>query len=168
MTAKERREAKERRSKLKANEILALDIATKTGYYSLNDGGGVWNFDTKAKGNSWKQYAAFRQTLVRYIKTHNIKQIVAEDVNVAGYFNSMRKLSEFRGIMREVSESLDLLPPVFVNVTSVKFFMTGKGKASKSLIINACKKKYNIEPVDDNHADAIGVFYYFLKNPNKK
>lgn len=146
-------------------QVLALDIATTTGYFSLNDKGGVWDFDPKKAKNSRRQYASFRNTLIRYIKKWDIVQIVAEDINVRGNFVAMRKLSEFRGILREVCESLEINPPVFVNVTSIKYFMTGRGGAKKQSIMKACKTKYNINPIDDNHADAIGVFYYFMANP---
>ena len=37
-------------------EILALDIATLTGYYNPKDGGGVWDFDIAKASNSLKQY----------------------------------------------------------------------------------------------------------------
>lgn len=149
-------------------EILALDIATLTGYYNPKDGGGVWDFDIAKASNSLKQYKSFRDTLVRYIKANEIKQVVAEDVNVRGYFNAMRKLSEFRGILKEVCESLNINPPVFINVTSIKKNFTGDGKATKSKIIRVCKMKYGLEPVDDNHADAFAVFMYHMQHPNKR
>ena len=149
-------------------QILALDIATVTGYYNPKDGGGVWDFDiTKAK-NSLKQYASFRNTLIRYIKANDIKQVVAEDVNVRKFFNAMRKLSEFRGILLEVCESLCINPPIFVNVTSIKKSFTGDGKATKSKIIRVCKHKYGFEPIDDNHADAFAVYHYHIKHPKKR
>lgn len=147
-----------------ASQILALDIATKTGYYHVSDGGGVWNFTPTLKRNNRKTYKDFRDTLVAFVKQHDIKQIVAEDVNVRGHFVAMRKLSEFRGVLKEVCESLDINPPVFVNVSSIKREMTGDTHATKTKMIKYVKKRFGITPVDDNHADAISVYYYYSKN----
>ena len=43
---------------LKRNEVLALDVAEHTGYYSTH-GMGTWNFAESAK-NDYKQHLAFR------------------------------------------------------------------------------------------------------------
>lgn len=153
---------------VKPEEVLALDVATVTGYYNIVDGGGVWDFDKHKGCNSRFEYASFRETLVRYIKANNIKQIVAEDVNVGKFFASMRKMSEFRGILREVCESLWLNEPIFVPVKANKKCLTGDGNASKKKMMRAVKQKFGIDPIDDNHADAIGVYYYYIKNPNKR
>ena len=83
---------------LKKEDILALDIATHTGYYSTH-GSGTWDF-TEKKSNDWKQHLDFRTTLLNFIQKNNIRLIAAEDVNVGGRFSGMRKLSEFRGILR--------------------------------------------------------------------
>lgn len=152
---------------IEPKDILSLDIATKTGYYHTSDGGGVWNFTPTIKRNDRKQYKAMRETLIRFIKKHDIKIIVAEDVNVKTSFVALRKLSEFRGVLKEVCESLDLPEPIFINVTSVKYTLTGSGKASKELMIRTIKRKFQIDVEDDNHADAIAVFYHFSKNIRK-
>lgn len=152
---------------LKPEDILALDIATKTGYYHMSDGGGVWNFTPAIYRNDRKQYKAMRDTLIRFIKKNNVKLVIAEDVNVGTSFVAMRKLSEFRGILREVCESLNLPDPIFINVTSVKYTLTKSGGASKEMMMRAVERKFKIKPKDDNHADAIAIFYHFVKNINK-
>ena len=73
----------------------------------------------------------------------------------------MRKLSEFRGILLEVCDTLNLPEPVFLNVSSIKKFGAGNGRATKLDMINACVAKYNYRPRTDDEADAFWVFKYY-------
>lgn len=141
-------------------QILGLDIATMCGYYSTHESG-AWNFYESKARNDNKQHKAFRDTLIGFITRHNIRQVVAEDVNVNNHFIDMRKLSEFRGILLEVCDELSLPEPVFLNVMSIKKYATGNGRATKLDMINACVEKYNYRPRTDDEADAFWVFKYY-------
>ena len=146
---------------LKKEDILALDIATHCGYYSAHSSG-TWNF-TEKKSNDWKQHQDFRTTLLNYITKNNIRLITAESVNVNNHFIDMRKLSEFRGILMEVCDKLNLPEPIFVNVSSIKKFATNNGRADKKDMIQAMIDKYGQNPVDDNEADACHLFHLICK-----
>lgn len=148
---------------LKRSEVLGLDIAQHCGFYSKCGGGGTWNFLESKSRNNNKEHGAFRETLIDFIKENNIRVICAEDVNVKGYFAAMRKLSEFRGILLEVCDALDMPEPEFMNVKSIKLFATGNGSATKDQMIKACVEKWNYTPGDDNEADAFHVFNYFCR-----
>lgn len=141
-------------------QVLGLDIATQTGYYSVHECG-AWNFYESRQRNDNKEHKAFRDTLIGFICQYDIRQVVAEDVNVNNHFFDMRKLSEFRGILLEVCDTLDLPEPVFLNVASIKKFATGSGRATKLDMINACVTKYNYRPRTDDEADAFWVFKYY-------
>lgn len=141
-------------------QVLGLDIATMCGYYSTHESG-AWNFYESKARNDNKQHKAFRDTLISFIVRYGIKQVVAEDVNVNNHFIDMRKLSEFRGILLEVCDELNLPEPVFLNVGSIKKFATGNGRATKLDMINACVAKYNYRPRTDDEADAFWVFKYY-------
>lgn len=145
---------------LSKEQILGLDIATMCGYYSTH-ASGAWNFYESKIRNDNKQHKAFRDTLIAFITEHGIRQVVAEDVNVNNHFIDMRKLSEFRGILLEVCDELNLPEPVFLNVGSIKKFATGNGRATKLDMINACVAKYNYRPRTDDEADAFWVFKYY-------
>ena len=142
--------------------VLALDIATHTGYYSVHESG-RWNFTESKKRNDNKQHKDFRDTLLSFIKDYGILRIVAEDVNVNNHFRDMRKLSEFRGILLEVCDELSLPEPEFVNVASLKKWATGNGKAGKTDMVQACIDKYRYTPIDDNAADACHLFHYYVR-----
>ena len=127
-------------SLLTREQVLALDIATHTGYFSLHEAG-VWNFTESKRRNGNKMHGAFRTMLLAY----------------------MRRLSELRGILLEVCDELDLPEPEFVNPATLKKWATGDGHATKAQMIAACKNKYGIVPVDDNAADACHLYHYYIR-----
>lgn len=149
-------------NELTKNQILGLDIAEHCGYFSQH-GRGTWNFTESMSRNKNKQHKAFRDTLIEFIQTNGIRQIVAEDVNVSKFFAAMRKLSEFRGILLEVCDELNLPEPYFVPVPTVKKFATGNGKATKDEIVAAMIARYGLTPADDNEADACFIYHYYVR-----
>ena len=50
-------------SLLTREQVLALDIATHTGYFSLHEAG-VWNFAESKRRNDNKMHGAFRTMLL--------------------------------------------------------------------------------------------------------
>lgn len=155
----------ENEEKVTRDSVLALDIATHTGYYSMH-GSGTWNFTESMRRNNNKQHGAFRKTLIEFITEHNIKVIVAEDVSVNNHFIDARKLSEFRGILMEICDTLDLPEPIFINPKTVKKWATGNGSATKDMMVDFCKLRWKTNPIDDNEADATHIFMYYIKKFN--
>ena len=149
-------------SLLTREQVLALDIATHTGYFSLHEAG-VWNFTESKRRNDNKMHGAFRVMLIAFIRRYGIRRIVAEDVAVNRHFYDLRRLSELRGILLEVCDELDLPEPEFVNPATLKKWATGDGHATKAQMIAACKNKYGIVPVDDNAADACHLYHYYIR-----
>lgn len=158
----------ERGRVLDRSKVAALDIATHTGYYSVHESG-TWDFTESKRRNDNKQHKAFRETLLEFILKYGIVQFVVEDVNCgrsAMEFRSSVKLSEFRGILLEVCDSLGLPEPIFVNLRTIKKWATGNGNATKAMMVEACKRRWGTDPVDDNEADATHFFMYFVKKFN--
>lgn len=143
------------------DNVLAVDIATHTGYFSTH-GSGTWDFSESKKRNNNKSHGAFRKTLMDFITEHDIKRIVAEDVAVNNHFVDARKLSEFRGILLEICDTLDLPEPVFINPMVIKKWATGDGHADKAKMIKFCALRWHTAPVDDNEADATHIFMYYV------
>lgn len=148
--------------KVTREQVLGLDIATHTGYYSVRESG-TWNFTESKRRNGNKMHGAFRVMLLAFIRRYGIRRIVAEDVNVNRHFYDMRRLAELRGILLEVCDEMDLPEPEFVNPATLKKFATGDGRADKAAMIRACREKYRYEPVDDNAADACHLYHYYLR-----
>ena len=147
------------------DQVLALDIATHCGYFSMHEAG-TWNFEETKRRNDNKQHKHFRDTLIDFIQSHGIKAVVIEDINVNNHFTDMRKLAEFRGILFEICDSLDLPEPDKVNVSHLKKFATGDGRADKKKMIEFCKIRWKYDPPDDNAADACHIYYYYIRKHN--
>lgn len=152
---------KKETEELKREHILALDIATHCGYYSVHESG-MWNFTEGKRRNDNKQHLAFKETLTDFVLKHGIRRIVAEDVSVSKHFFDMRKLSEFRGVLLCVCDELNLPEPEFINPKVLKKFATGNGNAGKQEMMQAYTQRFNRTPVDDNEADAFWLYQYFI------
>lgn len=144
------------------DQVLSLDIATHTGYYSTHESG-TWNFKKKSKDNDSIEMQKFYDTLKSFILQYHIKQVVAEDINVNNHFTDMRKLSEFRGVLKLLCAELNLPDPKYVNVRTVKKWATGNGNADKKLMMEYCKKRWGVDAKDDNEADATHIFKYYVR-----
>ena len=152
---------KQETEELKREHILALDIATHCGYFSVHESG-TWNFTEGKRRNGNKQHLALKDTLTAFIREHGIQRIVAEDVSVNNQFFDMRKLAEFRGVLLCVCDELDMPEPEFVNPKVLKKFATGNGNASKDDMKQAYTARFNRLPLDDNEADAFWLFQYYV------
>ena len=75
---------------LTREQVVALDIATHTGYFSLHEAG-VWNFTESKRRNGNKMHGAFRTMLLAYMRRYGIRQVVTEDVSVNRHFYDMRR-----------------------------------------------------------------------------
>lgn len=149
---------------LKKEEVLSLDIATTTGYHTFSCGGGSWNFTESKSRNDYKKHKHFRDTLISFIQENGIRMIAAEDVLMnKNRFRATVSLSEMRGVLLEVCDTLGLPEPEFLNATDIKVFATGKGNAKKDDMERMCAKKYGIVAVDDNQADAVFILYLFCR-----
>lgn len=154
--------------KLTREQVLSIDIATHSGFHSVHSSG-TMDFTESMRRNNNKQHKAFRDWLIEYITKYGIKQIVAEDVSAGsskGGFKSSVKLAEFRGILFEVCDELDLPEPVLINPKTVKKWATGNGNADKKMMIDFCIKRWGIQPCDDNEADATHIFMYYIRKNN--
>jgi len=151
-------------------QILSLDVAQHTGFYSCKEYGTAYfpNTDKAPKklGEDYEQHKAFRDWIIGMVRKHGFKMIAAEDVNVGSQFSALRKLAQFQGILYEVCATLKI-PLVVVNVVSLKRFATGKGNANKQEMMEAAKKRWKFDcEGDDNLADAMHIFHYITKRYN--
>ena len=135
-------------------KILALDIATKTGWCT-ESASGTWDFSLK-RGESYgmrvvKFKAAVRQMI-------NLEQItlVSYERPAGLHKSSIIVASEMVGVLQ------DLCIELGVDVTNyaakeIKKHATGNGNAGKPLMISAAKQLgFNV--ADDNQADAIHLY----------
>lgn len=146
----------EDKPKSKVINLLALDIATKTGFCTKT-ASGVWNLAPKRDESAGMSLIRFKAKLSEVVKLEDINLIVFE--RPAGmHVSSVISQSEKHGVLKLFCEENKIQYKGY-SASEIKKFATGKGNAGKPLMIQACKDKYNIIPEDDNHADAIHIYY---------
>ncbi len=151
-------------------KILALDVATKTGWFN-GVAGGTWDFKLKRDESAGMRLLRFRSKLQEVITLDRPELVVFEQT--AGRFKSALIVqAEIHGVMKTVLDD-DGIPYKSYAATAIKKFATGKGNAKKDAMIRSCVEKLGITPVDDNHADAIWLYkiaqedYKFVGSENR-
>ncbi|MGL5690140.1 MAG: crossover junction endodeoxyribonuclease RuvC [Bacteroidales bacterium] len=149
---------------IKREQVLALDVAQHCGYFSVHESG-TWDF-TKVP-HKHHEHLSFREKLCELIEKYGIKLVTAEDlIYQPGRFNALKKLGEFRGVLLEVCQTYGLPKPEFVAPSAIKIIAADKGNAKKEAVMAGVKAKWNIDVVDDNHADAAACFFFTIKKYN--
>jgi len=143
-------------------KILALDIATKTGWRTAT-ASGVWDLKPNRGESEGMRVVRFKS---------KVKEIIAlEGINLVSYERpaGMHK-SSIMVAAQMVGVLLDLCIELNVDVAcysanEIKKFATGKGNAGKPLMIQAAID-LGFNPKDDNEADAIHLYNLTVKDIN--
>lgn len=143
--------------------ILALDIATKTGFAKLGNGeivSGVYDM-SENKGDMGKMGSFFSQWLYcQILDEPRVNHLIIERTVLPPKCNGdiVYRLSGLAFVAHQVA--FDLSIPRFEVVPGVlKKFVTGNGRAKKKDMIAAvCEWGFN--PQDDNEADALALLTY--------
>lgn len=142
--------------------ILALDIATKTGW-KTKTASGVWDLKPNRGESSGIRIVRFHSKVKELIQLENI-DIVAYERAGGMFKGAIIVESEMIGalILYCTENNIDM---ACYSATEIKKFATGKGNAKKEAMIEAAKQLgYN--PQDDNEADAIHIYRLCEKDIN--
>ena len=136
-------------------KILALDIATKTGFRTETSSG-VWDFNKAKRGDSYgMRLIRFKSSLKEILNLEEIDIVVYE--RPAGQFkSSIIVASEMIGVLIALCEEKGIQYTAY-SATEIKKFATGKGNAKKQDMIDAAIA-FGFNPHDDNEADAIHLY----------
>ena len=141
--------------------ILALDVATKTGWAVSNDIYGLWDLSIKRDESSGMRLVRFEGKLREIIELQDIRLVAYE--RVAGRFQGAVIIAaEIVGVMKSVLEDKNIPYRAF-SAKEIKVFATGKGNSGKPLMISAARSKYNYTGEDDNEADALHLLNLMKK-----
>lgn len=144
---------------LNPTEVLALDVATSTGWATTTTSG-TWNLAPKKDESRGMRLIRFRAKLTEMITLHKIKLVVFEGaVGYGAHPNFVG--AEMIGVMKLTLEELNINYAAFVP-SVIKKFATGKGNAKKPDMIRAAQLKWNMTGKDDNEADALAILHYAL------
>ena len=136
-------------------KILALDIATKTGWCTETSSG-VWDFNKQKRGDSYgMRLIRFKSSVREILELEKIDIVVYE--RPAGMFkSSIIVASEMIGVLIALCEERQIQYTAY-SATEIKKFATGKGNAKKEDMIKAAIA-LGFNPADDNEADAIHLY----------
>ena len=146
---------------MRTEKILALDIATVTGWAS--DGfSGTWNLKPARDESAGFALLRLRAKLEEAIKLTGATIVVFE--RPAGIHKaSIISQSEKHGITKAFCEENNI-PYRAYSAKEIKKFITCNGNASKQAVIDAVNKKYNLSIADDNEADAIALYHLAVED----
>lgn len=149
--------------------ILALDLATKTGWAVAHPksyvptqieaksgdvkdpivASGVWQLD---KDDRKARAVGLWREIMRVGSTHKVTSIVSEAPFVGPSAQVIMALAELHGVARLVA-GLQKIPYHLVRPGELKQFATGHGAATKDMMIEKGEER-GWKVIDDNEADA--------------
>lgn len=149
--------------------ILTLDLATTTGWAIRSSDGMITSGTVNFKNDRYQGGG------MRYLK---FKRFLDELNQAAGpvrtvYFEEVRRhvgvdaAHVYGGFMAHLTAWCEQheIPYQGVPVGTIKRHATGKGNASKSMMIEAAKRRGH-DPADDNEADALAIMYWAKEASN--
>lgn len=147
------------------NKILALDIATKTGW-ATDTASGVWDLSVKRGESIGMRVVRFKAKVAEIIKLENIN-LVAYELPAGRYKASIMVASQMIGVLMELCEQ-NKINYAHYSAPEIKKHATGKGNCGKPLMVSTAKLKFTkVEIIDDNHADALWLLDLVQSELNK-
>lgn len=137
--------------------ILALDLATRTGWAVAYDTFGTWDLKTRADESWGMKLIRFQAKLQEVINTYKIN-LIAYERPAGRNKHAIITQSKIIGIVEKLCEEQNIAY-FALSAGEIKREITGKGNANKEKMIIAINTMFNLEVEDDNEADAIGIFH---------
>jgi Holliday junction resolvasome RuvABC endonuclease subunit len=140
--------------------ILALDIATKTGWKTKTTSG-TWDLKPNRGESEGMRVVRFKSKVKELVGIEGITLIAYE--RPAGMHKaSIMVASEMVGVLKDLCIEMNINLACY-SAQQIKKFATGKGNAGKPEMIEAAKK-LGYSPADDNEADAIHLYHLAQKD----
>ena len=140
-------------------KILALDLATVTGWAVSPQAGGTWDFGFKRHHSEGLRYLRLESYLDEILAIHGLDLVAYEDVK--SRHKSSAAARTYFGLLAVVTTwcaNHDIEYEGF-SVGTIKKHATGKGNAGKEEMVSAAKAKWPATHIeDDNHADALWLW----------
>lgn len=144
--------------------ILCLDLGTKTGWAHITTYGdivfGTMDFSTKRHHGAGMRFLRFKRWLTE-IKQAGITEVYFEEVRRHVSTDSAHCYGGFMATLTAWCEHHGI-PYSSIPVGTIKKKATGKGNASKEMMIDAAKEK-GFDVTDDNQADAVHLLLHVLE-----
>lgn len=144
--------------------LAALDLATRTGYASYASGvvtSGTFCCYERPKDDWGKRFFRFRNWLRDWLEQEKPERLAYEDVRRWSSGDAAKAYCGLRAIML-LECHIRSIPVDGLAVGSIKKHATGSGRAGKQQMIEAARKRWGVEPEDDNEADALCILGLYL------
>lgn len=142
------------------SKLLCLDLGTTTGYVVGSEGhvvSGVWKLKPGRFESSGMRFVKFRKCLNEIRAGYPITRVFFEEVRRHQGVDAAHVYGGLMAVLTEWCEENGATYSAYP-VGTIKKFWTGKGNASKDMMIaEAVRRGY--EPIDDNEADALAIFH---------
>jgi Holliday junction resolvasome RuvABC endonuclease subunit len=147
---------------------LAIDIGLTTGW-ALGGrhepyASGTWKLDTLRREGAGMRYLTLERSIRRALEGHRKPTlIVYEEVRAHMGVDAAHVYGGCQAVIQSLATELEI-PWTSVPVATIKIQATGKGNARKAAMVLAAERRWpRIKIVDDNHADALWLLDYAMK-----
>lgn len=132
--------------------ILALDIATKTGWATTH-ASGVVDFKPKRGESDGMRVVRFRSWLEEMLAA-NAYSVIAYERPAGRHAASIIVAAKLMGVVDELAHRHGLDVAIY-SASEIKRHATGKGNAGKDEVYRAAVERWGTGIADDNEADAL-------------
>lgn len=140
--------------------ILALDLAKKTGWAHSNGSSGVWRLDAGEENSTGLRLIRLTKLLHEAYNEHGIDWVAYEQAWYGRPSKATILWIELQGVMKLFCEAKGINYKGYVP-SEIKKHATGSGNAKKIDMIEWAEFKFKIEVQDDNEADALWILDLF-------
>jgi len=152
-------------SRVASKSILCLDLGSTTGWALLtcsaagfNMVSGNWDFRPGRFDGAGLRYVRFRKQLLEVLDSGEVDRVYFEEVRRHIGADAARVYGALFGVVTGLCEEF-AIPYEGIPVGTIKRAWTGKGNASKELMIEQARSR-GYPVTDDNEADAIALAHY--------
>lgn len=139
--------------------ILGLDLGSTFGWATLHDGcieSGSYKIKTKPKAPKGERYYQF-YTALQGLLRQGVTQIYYEDVKRHIGTDAAHVYGGYRAILLCLAFQSDI-PVTGIGVGTIKKYFTGKGNATKEMMITEAIKR-GFDPQTHDEADALAILH---------
>ena len=140
-------------------KILAIDPATKCGWAHSNGASGTWDLSIRRDESSGMRLLRFEAKVLEVARLIGIDVIAFESPTVAqgrkANLDGMKLGVKLQAIIERMCVGTDI-EHIGYNLSTIKKHATGKGNASKEMMLAAARRRWpDADIEDDNEADAL-------------
>jgi len=140
--------------------FIGLDMSLRsTGYAVVRAGKYIEGGEIETKNYGAPRIHEIASKVIQVIERYPTTMTLIENYAFSKNSSSVTKLAELGGVLR-VYLYLRKHRYLPISNTTVKKYLMGNGQAPKNLMAMNVLKKFNIEPIGDDHADAIALAFY--------